>query len=350
MDPRLELGENSGLLIQEPRLTDFIVGGEDGMVGADVINESGNWDAYDSVHERQSGVYFDSMGCASFSANRTLQKRLNFQLDHNQLPVEIVARCIELGFIVDGRFNFSDRYLAKVSGTTRKGNYFVNVWDAIRKYGLVPEALWPFDAYARNPVFDWDDYYAVIPQAVMDVGQEFLKMFDVTYAWLVAGGSATDKQFESWLKVSPIQIGTATCPGWNSSEVVNSCGNPVNHAITLSSLVGSKKRIVDHYSPFVKELSSDYSIPFAIRGIASPKSTYDGSVVIDSSFGKKFTGKMLLAPEDRGSLWYVVPDGKRIKIGQKPEEVATFLKAVNDRKVPVTGMTNANLSKIAIIK
>jgi hypothetical protein len=352
MENKLELGESSGLLIQAPRPTDFIVGGEDYMIGADIINPSGNWDNYYSKGERQSGVYFDSMACASFSANNIIEARLNFQLRNNQLPPAIVTRCIELGYIVDNEFNFSDRFLAKVSGTTRTGNYFVNVWDAIRKYGLVPEKMWTYDPLLRTPAFDWDDYYAPIPQAVYNSGLEFLKMFDVTYAWLLAGGSASDEQYQSWLKVSPVQLGVGTCSGWNSGAPVKACGSKVNHAIALSSVDGDKKKIVDHYVPFVKELEAGYAVPFAIRGIASPRLDYNGGIntPIDSSFGKRFSGKMLLAAEARGELWYVTPSGQRVKIGQKPEEVATFLKAVNDKKVPTLGMTNANLDKIAIIE
>jgi hypothetical protein len=70
---------------------------------------------------------------------------------------------------------------------------------------------------------------------------------------------------------------------------------------------------------------------------------------INPTFGKKFSGKLLLGVEDSGSIWYITPDGKRIKIGRSPDEVQTFLNAINNKQVPVTGMNNQDLNKIAKI-
>lgn len=68
--------------------------------------------------------------------------------------------------------------------------------------------------------------------------------------------------------------------------------------------------------------------------------------VPDFSFGEKFAGKLLLAVEDHGSIWYVTPQGTRAKIGRTPEEVSAFLSAINAKLVPVTGINNADIDKI----
>lgn len=68
--------------------------------------------------------------------------------------------------------------------------------------------------------------------------------------------------------------------------------------------------------------------------------------LLREDFGKQFAGKLLLGVEDHGSVWYVTTDGKRVKIGRTPEEISAFLKAINDRYVPVVGITNNDLSKI----
>lgn len=85
-----------------------------------------------------------------------------------------------------------------------------------------------------------------------------------------------------------------------------------------------------------------------MRGVVSGTSSIP-EAIYDPSFAAKYEGKMILAVEDNGSLWYIAGK-KRVKIGRKPEEVDHFLKLVNEKKVPVTGMTNANISKIEQIQ
>lgn len=281
--------------------------------------------------------------CVSFSAVNVIETQLNWMLSTSQIPENIVKTAQDLGYIKDGVFNFSDRFVAKISGTTRSGNYLVAVWDAIRKNGLIPESDWNFPNTQRTPVFDWDDYYAPIPQALLDKGKKFLDLFEVRYEWLVAGGSATPKQFREWLKGGPIQIASATCPGWNSGTVPN-CSLGVNHATMLYNVSDSGLGIFDQYDPFTKTLASDYRIPYAMRAVVTVKSSVPPAVY-DPAFASKFNGQMVLAVEDNGSLWYIT-GGKRVKIGRKPEEVDQFLKLINEKKVPVIGMTNASVAKI----
>ena len=265
----------------------------------------------------------------------------------NQLPKATIEAMENLGYFKDGVVNFSDRFIAKVSGTTRVGNYLVAVWDAIRKYGLIPESDWTFNPAQRTPAFDWDDYYAPIPQALLDKGKKFLDLFDVKYEWLLAGGQVTPKFMKEWLKGGPIQIASATCPGWSTGNVP-ACSLATNHATMIYGVDDTGYKLFDHYAPFQKTLALDYKIPYAMRAVVSVKSSIPPAVY-DPAYGKKFVGKMLLAVEDLGSLWYVLPDGKRVKIGRKPEEVDQFLKMVNEKKVPVTGIKNADIAKIEVV-
>jgi hypothetical protein len=338
--------KNTGFIEQAPRETDFIAGSVSGI--ATLNHPTGDWFNSLPSNERQSGVYFDSMACVSYSAINVIETQLNWMVQTNQIPPATLKAMQDLGYFKDGLVELSDRFLAKVSGTTRVGNYLVAVWDAIRKYGLIPESEWTFNPTQRTPVFDWDDYYAPIPQALLDKGQKFLDLFEVKYEWLVAGGSATPKQFKEWLKGGPIQIASATCPGW-STGTVPACSLAVNHATMAYNVTDSGVGIFDHYEPFSKILANDYKIPYAMRAVVSVKSSIPPAV-IDPAYGKKFVGKLLLAVEDGGSLWYITPDGKRAKVGRKPEEVDQFLKLVNEKKVPVTGITNANIGKIETIQ
>lgn len=336
--------KNTGFIAQDPRETDFIAGASSVVP---LNHPTGDWFNSLPSNERQSGVYFDSMACVSYSAINVIETQINWMVQTNQIPPATLKAMQDLGYFKDGVVNFSDRFLSKVSGTTTKGNYLVVVWDAIRDYGLIPESDWTFNPAQRTPAFDWDDYYAPIPQALLDKGKKFLDLFEVSYEWLLAGGQVTPKFMKEWLKGGPIQIASATCPGWSTGNVP-ACSLATNHATMIYGVDDTGYKLFDHYSPFQKTLALDYKIPYAMRGIVSVKSSIPPAVY-DPAFGKKFVGKMLLAVEDLGSLWYVLPDGKRVKIGRKPEEVDQFLKLVNEKKVPVTGIKNADIAKIEVV-
>jgi hypothetical protein len=56
---------------------------------------------------------------------------------------------------------YSERALAKLSGTTHQGNSLNNIVNAINKYGLILEKDWP--QININADVTWDEYYAEIP-------------------------------------------------------------------------------------------------------------------------------------------------------------------------------------------
>lgn len=338
--------DNHGFIAQPPRDTDYIAGAVESIGSLD--NQTGDWSDYLPADELQNGVYFDSMACVTFSALNSLETQVNYLLKASKLPQEAFFYLRDNGYLKDGTPNFSDRFIAKQSGTTPKGNSMVTVWDTVRKSGLIPEKDWTYDPAQRIPPFDWSDYYTAIPQPLVDKAVKFLDTFTVKYEWLVAGGSATPKQYAEWLKAGPIQIATTTCPGWGTGTV-NACDLATNHAVLLYKVDEQGFHIFDHYKPFRKVLSSDYRIPYALRGIITPKSAIP-QASYDAAFGKKFYGQLLLAVEDAGSLWFVTPDGKRAKIGRKQEEVNSFLRLVNEKKLPIVGISNKDIAKIEPIQ
>lgn len=346
----LQPNVNTGYLEQEPRLTDFISGVASGIL-PEIRNPSGNWSLYLPGNEAQIGVYFDTLACVTFSALNVIETQLNFLLATGQIPSEKIAQLAELGVLKDGKFNFSDRFTAKMSGTTKQGNYLVAVWDSIRKDGLLAESDWDYPRDQRQPVFVWEDYYKEIPQELKDKAKKFLDIFDIKYEWLTAGKNATPEQMDEWLKTGPVQIATAVCPPWNTDQIIAGCSLAVGHATTVYRVDANSFDILDHYNPFNKRLGFDYPIPNAMRGMVYVKgqTPTPAPAPIDPAFGKKLAGKLLLAVEDKGSIWYVTPDGKRVKIGRTPEEVAAFLAAINSKKVPVTGINNVDLGKLATV-
>src|ERR1700737_3679960 len=117
-------------------------------------NPSGIWPAPHAEDQFSHVVPIDTDACVSYSLVHIIESQIKFLTG---LDIE-----------------FSERFLAKMSGTTLNGNKLVTVLDALKKYGLVLDKDWP-----EPEVFTWSEYYAPIPQDVIDKGQEFLKQWNI---------------------------------------------------------------------------------------------------------------------------------------------------------------------------
>ena len=168
-----------GYIQEKYKPQDDWFGGVSRTAGKEVYNESGQWDEYLPVKEIQAGRFMGSQACVSFSALNCLEILYKFEFEKE--------------------INWADRFTAKMSGTTYKGNTFSKVADTIRKKGVVLEEDWPFD---RNTM-TWEAYYSDIPQEVADKGKAWAEENEVTYEWVVPYG--TEKLVEA-LKHAPLQV------------------------------------------------------------------------------------------------------------------------------------------------
>jgi len=66
---------------------------------------------------------------------------------------------------------YSERALAKLSGTTHQGNTLSNIVNAINQYGLIKTEDWPELTDGHNNV-SWDEYYASIPPEIVAKGDK----------------------------------------------------------------------------------------------------------------------------------------------------------------------------------
>lgn len=209
--------QNQGVL-DDRRDTDYAAG----SLPFEVRNASADWRPYVPTQgEVQYDRFTDVQGCVSFSLTNSLETQ---------------------GKKMDGRtYNWADRFLAKMSGTTKNGNFLYKVADTVRQYGLVNETTYP-----TPPDFTWDSYYADIPADVVAKGKaEF--PFTIAYEWVYSSGSIlTDAQkmaaLQRHLQHAPIQI---TIPGQN----------PI-HAVVLVAIAGGKYYYYDSYAPFMKSMDT----------------------------------------------------------------------------------------------
>lgn len=145
----------------------------------EVLNPSGDWTPYLPPGEWQyiNPGQFESMACVSFSALNVIETLYYF--------------------LTGTRRNFSDRFTARLSGTTPQGNWLWKVCDSIRKDGLVDEELWP-----TPPSPTWETYYATPPMEVVNKAKEFLTQWEVKYEFI----DTTRESLLYHLKQSPIQV------------------------------------------------------------------------------------------------------------------------------------------------
>lgn len=239
--------KNNGLIIIKPHKGDFIFGDDNKLDRSITMN--GNWIPYLPTREKQHSVYFDTMGCVSFSAINVLEIIFTYLIKNNKLSKESVDWLKKYNYFdINGFVNFSDRAIAKLSGTTRAGNSGQAVADTIRHSGLVSEFMWNYPTAQRTPVFDWNDFYTDVPDKVIQQGLEFLERFEIQYEQVYY------KKFDEAILHSPIQVYIST-----RSEMIDGVlqrtNNKVNHAVVKPTLepINNYYPIFDTY-----ELSNNY--------------------------------------------------------------------------------------------
>lgn len=208
-------------LIEGSRQEDFVAG----TLPYEVRNESGDWTQYLPVGEWQRNNFVDTMACVTFSALNSIETQYKFLTGQER--------------------NFSDRYTARMSGTTPEGNWLFRVADSIRRDGIIDESLWPAP---QN--FTWETYYSTPPIEIVDKARSFLADFMVQYEWI----DVTKESLLYHLKHAPIQV---TIPG---------------HAILNFFRNEDVQKYFDSYAPFIK----DRTEPFlsAMKLVLTRKATH----------------------------------------------------------------------------
>jgi hypothetical protein len=237
--------KQTGLLFSE-KPTGYILGVNSPIMAED-INEKGDWEDFLPEEEVQNKQFvFDTMSCATFSCLNVVETWINFFISKDMLTVAQLERLNKLGFFVNGKFNASDRFSAIMSGTTKNGNYLENVWESIRKYGLLPEKDLPFDPNFKT----WEEYHdnTKITEAMKTKAKEVLDIFSFAYEF-VSLKKEDMGLIENALKQSPIHAGIPY---------------PATHAVEIFK----DKYYFDTYSPFKKKYKK---VHFSVRGILTIK-------------------------------------------------------------------------------
>lgn len=155
-----------------------------------------------------------------------------------------------------GDIEFSDAFIAILSGTTRQGNSLKAPADAIRKCGLIPKKLLP-----QLDTFDADYDPLRISQTLRDLGGEFLRRFKINYEQVYYAN------IEEALKQDIPSFGLYAWPSPLNGEYPKTDGS-YNHCVMAFA---PATYIFDNYidpvdGDFIKKLAADYNMtPYGYR-------------------------------------------------------------------------------------
>ena len=255
---------NYGLL-EGQRRDDYL----GGTLPYEVRNPSGDWTPHLPPGEFQATNNVDTMACVTFSDLNSIETQYHFHTGTHR--------------------NFSDRFTARMSGTTTEGNYLFRVADSVRRDGLVDESEWPAPA-----VFTWDEYYKTPPIEVVDKARLFLATWSVQYEWI----DVTRESLMYHLKHAPIQV---TIPG---------------HAVLDFYTTADVQKYFDSYLPFVKERAE----PF----VSAMKVVLSRKVMTESEVKKQYKLAFYRLP-DAGELQYWVGKPLELFLDTAIKDRAAFL-------------------------
>lgn len=282
--------QNRGLLI-EPVLNprDFRMAGVSAAERR-ILRADGNYLDFLPQVEYQIGTYFDTMACVTFSA----------------------LNCLEIIQRVKGRSdNFSDRFTAKISGTTERGNYLSSVAEAIRTQGVVEEESYPYPRTQRTPPFLWGDYYKDLTPDLLMAGKRWLLDWNVTWEWV----TNTPEHIMEAMAWGPIQVTVWAWPKPVNGMYDDGGNINRNHAVTLVGYdVGRYWLIFDHYEATTKKLVWDYKFGTALRysltaklpfnnltpmpALTIPNDTLVQETEFSGTFGLHLDDRIILGPVD----------------------------------------------------
>lgn len=217
----------------DPRLWRF--GGISGL-SKEILRPDRNYKQFLPKIEYQNNAGFDRMACVTYSAWNVIETLFKVKFDKEM--------------------NFSDRFTAKLSGTTIYGNNFYDVAQSISKlHGGVPEDRWPDDA--KN----WAEYYKEVADEVVRLGKELFPHWSIGYEFV---WDTIDKLWDA-LQYGPLQVGIFAY-GPEVNGIQQRIETQGNHAVMLMNAeYGVYWEIFDHYARETRKLAWDTRFWGALR-------------------------------------------------------------------------------------
>lgn len=251
--------------IVRPRATDYVLGANSPIKFKAFSN--GSWTSRLEFFENQS-LGFETEGCVLFSTQESFDAQMDNLIATGQVPFGMFTQFTAMGYMdtgLDGKphFHSSARFLQVLTGNGFNGNAATDPWDVMRKYGVLPWKDLPYDATITQA-----DYLAPIPQASLDKAAQFLALIggkdSIQYHWIYNDTPRADGALAIVRQQAPLLFGVAVIiPGWNQVTPVDPPADaaPV-HCVMNYDGNGPNENILDHYSPYEKDLDATYPVKF----------------------------------------------------------------------------------------
>lgn len=202
---------------------------------------------YMPAGERQN-IGEEKMDCASRDFANICEAKFNYLVRNNLIPESHEIWLAENGYFTETGIEFSDAYIAILSGTTRSGNSLVAPIDAGRHFGLIPKTMLP-----QGNTFDEHHDPKRITQQIKDLGEEFLRRFGINRE------EVSENQFSNFLERDMLAVGGFAWPQPVNGEYPRVSYQP-NHAFVIFEK--PDYLAFDNYeeaeNDFIKKLAPDY--------------------------------------------------------------------------------------------
>lgn len=165
--------------------------------------------------------------------------------------------------------NFSDRWVGIVAETKPPGNDPHKVAEAIRKNGVIDEALLPFDEKNLNSVEDYFSFKGADEKVCRDKGHVWLNRFDFKHEWLWTDDlkdiSKRHKLLKEYLKYSPLGISVTAWKQNENGEYTSDGQDNTHWCMAFKIDDQNRVYVFDSYDQEIKILTADHDIQFAKR-------------------------------------------------------------------------------------
>ncbi len=188
----------------------------------------------------------DMQDCVTRAFMNMLETKLNYLWKKGLLDQWFT----EKGYITQNGAELSDAFIAIISGTTRQGNSFKAVLEALRKNGVIPKKMLPLENWMT-----FDDYHNPnrITAEMRALGLQFLNKFNINYE------QVKYEEMENALKEDMVAVAGHA---WNIpiNGVYTRTTEVINHSFLNFK---NKYKIFDNYrdfvdNDFIKQLAPDY--------------------------------------------------------------------------------------------
>jgi hypothetical protein len=246
LDKKLRLGDNVGHGFVAPVITDdqYVLGAS--KLPTNVLVANRNWLPFRTGDERQRRI-FETFGCTCYNTLKSI----------SQLEKRIYGETK----------NYSERFIYILAGVKPPGADPHVICETIRKYGLIPEEMLPFDDSITS-LEQYADPKAITPEMI-DEGFGWKVRNEFMHEWVFNSNlhSLEEKQrrIHEALQYSPLG---ASVDGWREENglYTKPAGGEDNHWTEVAGTTQNYYHTADDsYDPFEKKLAYTYDFGFMKR-------------------------------------------------------------------------------------